>query len=101
MLKGCEPKLSLLMSFKFYSEISNVTDILCVYKGSGNSCSKLLKCYNILPVFVASCKMLFIYQGTESGKVSFQKALTSNFSGSYERRNYDGVQISLFIAAEN
>lgn len=31
----------------------------------------------------------------------FQKALTSNYSASYEGRNYEGVQISLFILVEN
>jgi hypothetical protein len=30
----------------------------------------------------------------------FQKALTSNYNGSYEGRNYEGVQISLFILVE-
>lgn len=38
---------------------------------------------------------------TEEGKVCFQKALTSNYSASYEGRIYEGVQISLFIVVEN
>jgi len=33
--------------------------------------------------------------------VCFQKALTSNYSASYEGRNPEGVQISLFIVVEN
>ena len=37
----------------------------------------------------------------EDGKVSFQKALTINFNTSYKGRNYEVVQISLFIVVEN
>jgi len=41
-----------------------------------------------------------VWEGTDDGKVCFQKACTINFSTSYKDRNYEGVQISLFIVAK-
>jgi len=41
-----------------------------------------------------------VWEGTEDGKVSFQKALTINCSTSYKGPNYKGVQISFFIVVE-